>query len=97
MHHWMRKALLALGIVISKSALIADPNFIDFFILTRHHALHCNIASIFRIASRVQRGVTSYRTLCADRSLRIQFPGTRLEAEIARRQRADGTDVSGVA
>src|SRR5690349_10423482 len=97
MDYRMRKALLALRIVIRKTSFITDPNLINFFILAGHHTLNSNIAALLGIASRVQGCIASHRALRADRSLHVQFPGTRFEAEVTRRQRADGTDIRSVA
>src|SRR6266511_4241689 len=78
--------------MMSKAALITDPNFIDFFVLARHHSFDDEIATGSSLTARVQRDVASHRTLRADRSSRFQFPGTRFETEIFGRQRADRAD-----
>jgi hypothetical protein len=83
--------------VISEASLVADPYLVNLFVLPRHDALDDDFPVRFGLAAGVERDIASDGTLSANRSRSLEFPRTRAEAEVRGGQRADRTDVAGVA
>src|SRR5687767_11907842 len=96
-NQWPRQSLFAICVMMHEATFIADPNLIYIFILARHHTFDNEITTCSGFTTRIQRDIASHRALCTDRSRRLQLPRARLETEVHRRQRADRTNIGGVA
>ena len=76
--------------MMDKTSLVAQPNFVDGFIFARRDAFNF-------IITFADIDVAANRTLCTHRRVVIQFKHARSKTKIARRERADGTDINRVA
>src|SRR5262245_40958264 len=82
---------------MTEAALVANPNFVDGFVLARHHALDDLRAARRRFAPGAEREIATNRAVRTNGSGRSHLPRARAEAEVFRGQRADRANISRVA
>ena len=93
----LHQAFFAAGEVMPEAPLVTNPDFVDFFVLARHHTLDHRPPVEFTVKTSAQRGVAANRAVRADARHVGQFPRARAEAEIGGCQRAYRADVSRIA
>src|SRR6185436_895846 len=79
------------------AALVADPDFVDLFVLARHDTLDDLRSAGLGLAAGAEGDVTAHRAMIADGSGRREFPGARAKAEVGGGQRPHRADIGGVA
>ena len=83
--------------MVAKASFIADPDFIDRFILARHDALDHHLTIRTRFPAQVDRQVAAHRAVGADGGSGAKLPWASFEAEVGCGERTHRTDIGRIA
>ncbi|CAM5189309.1 hypothetical protein CDEN61S_03403 [Castellaniella denitrificans] len=89
-HHRVLQAVLGVQAGVGEAVAVADPAFVDRFVLEGHHAQHA-------VHLGLHHQVGAHAVVRADRAAPGQFPGAGVHAERLGQQRAHRADVDHVA
>src|SRR5690606_35909521 len=83
--------------VMTKAPLIANPDFVDLFVLARHDAFDRRPPVKLALQTGIDGDIATHRAVRADTRNACQFPGARLKAEILGRESPHRADIGRIA
>jgi hypothetical protein len=91
------EAVGGVGKVVNEAPFVANPDFVDGFVLPGHDTFDDGTAVGYRFAACTHGGITAHRAVRANAGDGGQFPRPCAKTEIGRRQRPYRTNVGCVA